>query len=141
MHRKDVEQSQDKYSGKKVPADVEVHAPPGKTGFILYTETREAPPDGRGRLRAEDLDREQLEHRLHGIEEAGVGIRPHMDPAGSHIERVPLRVPPVTPHLFKDDEIEPGNARVHAHGQWKACLLYTSPSPRDRQKSRMPSSA
>ena len=25
--------------------------------------------------------------------------------------------------------------------QAKACLLYTSPSPRDRQKSRMPSSA
>ena len=24
---------------------------------------------------------------------------------------------------------------------YKACLLYTSPSPRDRQKSRMPSSA
>ena len=29
-----------------------------------------------------------------------------------------------------------------AHGpEAKACLLYTSPSPRDRQKSRMPSSA
>ena len=26
-------------------------------------------------------------------------------------------------------------------GTLKACLLYTSPSPRDRQKSRMPSSA
>ena len=26
-------------------------------------------------------------------------------------------------------------------GQSKYCLLYTSPSPRDRQKSRMPSSA
>ena len=25
--------------------------------------------------------------------------------------------------------------------QWYNCLLYTSPSPRDRQKSRMPSSA
>ena len=25
--------------------------------------------------------------------------------------------------------------------QWDICLLYTSPSPRDRQKSRMPSSA
>ena len=25
--------------------------------------------------------------------------------------------------------------------QFKNCLLYTSPSPRDRQKSRMPSSA
>ena len=26
-------------------------------------------------------------------------------------------------------------------GGWYICLLYTSPSPRDRQKSRMPSSA
>ena len=26
-------------------------------------------------------------------------------------------------------------------GDYKFCLLYTSPSPRDRQKSRMPSSA
>ena len=26
-------------------------------------------------------------------------------------------------------------------GKWNNCLLYTSPSPRDRQKSRMPSSA
>ena len=24
---------------------------------------------------------------------------------------------------------------------WKACLLYTSPSPRDKRQSRMPSSA
>src|SRR5665213_4513080 len=37
--------------------------------------------------------------------------------------------------------------RFHIHiacvveGFWHACLLYTSPSPRDRQKSRMPSSA
>ena len=28
-----------------------------------------------------------------------------------------------------------------AVAQTKGCLLYTSPSPRDRQKSRMPSSA
>ena len=26
-------------------------------------------------------------------------------------------------------------------GDYRVCLLYTSPSPRDRQKSRMPSSA
>ena len=26
-------------------------------------------------------------------------------------------------------------------GKWHLCLLYTSPSPRDRQRSRMPSSA
>ena len=30
---------------------------------------------------------------------------------------------------------------LHAEDTLKACLLYTSPSPRDRQKSRMPSSA
>ena len=29
----------------------------------------------------------------------------------------------------------------HAVDRYGACLLYTSPSPRDRQKSRMPSSA
>ena len=38
-------------------------------------------------------------------------------------------------------------SQVFKHGQTertvlnKLCLLYTSPSPRDRQKSRMPSSA
>ena len=30
---------------------------------------------------------------------------------------------------------------AHKYNEDKACLLYTSPSPRDRQKSRMPSSA
>ena len=30
---------------------------------------------------------------------------------------------------------------AYNYGQDKNCLLYTSPSPRDRQKSRMPSSA
>ena len=34
------------------------------------------------------------------------------------------------------------NMLEHVDSAWKnACLLYTSPSPRDRQKSRMPSSA
>ena len=30
---------------------------------------------------------------------------------------------------------------LHVHTRYSFCLLYTSPSPRDRQKSRMPSSA
>ena len=30
---------------------------------------------------------------------------------------------------------------VYHHAEILVCLLYTSPSPRDRQKSRMPSSA
>ena len=36
------------------------------------------------------------------------------------------------------DNLVPQNLDLYEH---KACLLYTSPSPRDRQKSRMPSSA
>ena len=38
-----------------------------------------------------------------------------------------------------DDEMLKKLGRPHTYAQ--ACLLYTSPSPRDRQKSRMPSSA
>ena len=33
------------------------------------------------------------------------------------------------------------DAYIRVHGLHYTCLLYTSPSPRDRQKSRMPSSA
>ena len=35
----------------------------------------------------------------------------------------------------------PGNDMRFYTERCEACLLYTSPSPRDRQKSRMPSSA
>ena len=34
-----------------------------------------------------------------------------------------------------------GQFAVLTNGEHEGCLLYTSPSPRDRQKSRMPSSA
>ena len=33
------------------------------------------------------------------------------------------------------------HGNIHANGAISACLLYTSPSPRDRTRSRMPSSA
>ena len=52
------------------------------------------------------------------------------------------------PRLEKIDHIEnidlshlPENYRPRYKSLLRACLLYTSPSPRDRQKSRMPSSA
>ena len=38
-------------------------------------------------------------------------------------------------------ENEVANLYGAALAHWNFCLLYTSPSPRDRQKSRMPSSA
>ena len=39
------------------------------------------------------------------------------------------------------DDLIIGAYRADPNGNRDACLLYTSPSPRDRQKSRMPSSA
>ena len=42
-----------------------------------------------------------------------------------------------------EDDVADGETAVNAYNSlmdW-GCLLYTSPSPRDRQKSRMPSSA
>ena len=43
-----------------------------------------------------------------------------------------------TPKLSIGDKTR---AEALLSGQFSYCLLYTSPSPRDRQKSRMPSSA
>ena len=50
--------------------------------------------------------------------------------------------------LKPDVQASPGLAYLsastllqHGEGYQYPCLLYTSPSPRDRQKSRMPSSA
>ena len=37
--------------------------------------------------------------------------------------------------------LQPRMLSGHIQGRFLSCLLYTSPSPRDRQKSRMPSSA
>ena len=40
----------------------------------------------------------------------------------------------------KSDQMVRGTLQL-PHGSGKTCLLYTSPSPRDRTRSRMPSSA
>ena len=47
-----------------------------------------------------------------------------------------------TTSVERDDGVETGVWEC-TPGRWRRqiCLLYTSPSPRDRQKSRMPSSA
>ena len=42
---------------------------------------------------------------------------------------------------YDDNERTDGTCAREAFLQFSTCLLYTSPSPRDRQKSRMPSSA
>ena len=42
---------------------------------------------------------------------------------------------------FISEGFQPAELGWGTHETWFPCLLYTSPSPRDRQKSRMPSSA
>ena len=47
-----------------------------------------------------------------------------------------------SPRLFESPEGKAAVARAFRNrAHQTGCLLYTSPSPRDRQKSRMPSSA
>ena len=55
---------------------------------------------------------------------------------------------PTSAHQFKInqpfnvcDNVNKFDMTVNVYGGGMTCLLYTSPSPRDRQKSRMPSSA
>ena len=43
--------------------------------------------------------------------------------------------------LMREDFIDPLRTGVRKYLESKSCLLYTSPSPRDRTRSRMPSSA
>ena len=43
--------------------------------------------------------------------------------------------------LVADEATIMSSIQTTSPGSHNACLLYTSPSPRDRQKSRMPSSA
>ena len=60
-------------------------------------------------------------------------------PYPEHLRR-PLQIPPMTLKKYATGK---GTAKKQEMlmQMYKSCLLYTSPSPRDRQKSRMPSSA
>src|SRR5664280_3464168 len=49
--------------------------------------------------------------------------------------------PPTKPVRFKHETGRNGLSAPYALARQYACLLYTSPSPRDRTRSRMPSSA
>ena len=44
-------------------------------------------------------------------------------------------------HQDRLDEIALGGGHLYKFAAYKGCLLYTSPSPRDVEESRMPSSA
>ena len=74
---------------------------------------------------------------------AGVLIQIPHDFLKEECKKLGFNLPPpgryAVGHIFmpRDERL-----RAHCERVWKrVCLLYTSPSPRDRQRSRMPSSA
>ena len=79
-----------------------------------------------------------------GLEDIAVGIDCHVvrQPIGVCAAIAPFNFPAMVPMWFLPFAIVTGNTFVlKPSEQVPLCLLYTSPSPRDRQKSRMPSSA
>ena len=67
--------------------------------------------------------------------------------AGSAVQAANITIVPTDPagEGFNDPTaftpVGGNNATTLGEARLNVCLLYTSPSPRDRQKSRMPSSA
>ena len=53
----------------------------------------------------------------------------------------PIQKKAIIPMTQGNDLLAQAQSGTGKTGAFTACLLYTSPSPRDRQKSRMPSSA
>ena len=58
------------------------------------------------------------------------------DPTREGLRETPARIAKAYKEIFEGYD---SNSELSV--QFSDCLLYTSPSPRDRQKSRMPSSA
>ena len=102
---------------------------------------------------ARDVDAETNRHPL-GV---CVGITPYNFPSMVPMWMIPVALTCGNTFVLKPSEKTPlsanliGEMLIEAglppgvfgivHGDKESCLLYTSPSPRDRQKSRMPSSA
>ena len=89
------------------------------------------------------------QHRRHAPTDENVGTRPRQ--RCRHLSRHHRRCrSPIVQLTTYTDVCEAGSARCELEEMWRdvaeggdvsACLLYTSPSPRDRTRSRMPSSA
>ena len=91
---------------------------------------------------------------LHSFFEYIAARTPEMLAICQQVAAIPMkRVAPPETHFLERDEVQallrhlPSDGRLALRDRglllflYNTCLLYTSPSPRDRQKSRMPSSA
>ena len=72
-----------------------------------------------------------------------VNARPYLDTRSSctpYLQQPAMSAPLSTPNMVPTRDLSPALPLPSTLGQ-STCLLYTSPSPRDRTRSRMPSSA
>ena len=76
-----------------------------------------------------------------GSGHVGTFVTPYLLRAGHHLRVLDLRPPTASGVEFVEGSVTDPDALDRALDGVDTCLLYTSPSPRDRQKSRMPSSA
>ena len=82
-----------------------------------------------------DIDRGDFDAVVVGSGFAGSVMARELAERGGKRVLVIEKKPHIAGNMY--DEADEAGILVHRYG----CLLYTSPSPRDRQKSRMPSSA
>ena len=88
-------------------------------------------------------DPDQLDEVIQTINDLGLQVVENAPEEGS--EAMEAISQPVAPEPTENEmgaiESEVGRTTDPVRLYMRDCLLYTSPSPRDRQKSRMPSSA
>ena len=89
--------------------------------------------DAKARLRAMKSRRSSLEQQTQSIAEQLVAVR-----SGSALLEQLRRV---TPQGVRLVSVDANPSKLLIKGESQGCLLYTSPSPRDVEESRMPSSA
>ena len=100
----------------------------------LMREYQSDPIPGHSRVtlaQIQQVDKEVFV-RMADLTRAGLGLNRDGTYALDHVLSQVIHEPKIASLM---------NPRPFAVGNSNTCLLYTSPSPRDRQKSRMPSSA
>ena len=95
--------------------------------------SKDAMPVGPHRTFTQGVNVSQLEERF----DAGAEVTPEALKAAGLIKKLSVDVK----ILGNGDLTKKLTVTAHRFSASARCLLYTSPSPRDRQKSRMPSSA
>ena len=106
-----------------------------KASTFIYSEIKL-----RIRNRDDQIDCETLKALKRAALKANVSFARYVKLARAREDRLLVEL-----HMIRDaserDRVDQEANRARVYNMFRSCLLYTSPSPRDRQKSRMPSSA